>query len=186
MEQGYPHNLVSSISPSSVVIQKQEGRTESQQVKRRRLAVGLTDVLWCSSPYFSSNLYKMYELRRTFMDSHSFSRGLASAREDYKTSDSIGPLTRRKMSSPHANCKTPENLFKTAPRAKKCRRRGAGIRREGPMGQGDAETLPSQGAERDGKAAGERREIPFGSVFVHECLSSCPSRTETFYGLIQS
>lgn len=148
--------------------------------------MGLTDVLWCSSPYFSSNSYKMYQLRRTFMDSHSFSRGLANARKGHKTSESIGLLARRKMSSPRANCKTLEYLSKTAPRAKKCRRRGAGIRREGPMGQGDAETLSSQGAEMDGKAAGERRGIAFGSVFVHECFSSCPSRMKTFYGLIQS
>ena len=155
-------------------------------MKRRRLAVGLTDALQCNSPYFSSKSYKMYQLRRTYMDTHSFSRGLPSAREGHKPSDSLGLLARRKMSSPHANCKALEHLFKTAPRTKRCRRTGAGGRRVGPMGQGGAETLPSQGAEADGKAAGERRGIPFGSVFVRECFSSCPSWLKTFYSLIQS
>lgn len=32
------------------------------------------------------------------------------------------------------------------------------------MGQGVEETFPSQGAEKDGKAVGERRRIPFGSA----------------------
>lgn len=154
--------------------------SESQQMKRKHLAVGLTDALWCSSPYFSTNWYKMYQLRRTYMDTHSFSRGLPSAREGHKPSDSLGLLARRKMSFPHASCKALEHLFKTAPRARRCRRRDAGSRRVGPMGQGGVETLPSQRAE------GERRGIPFGSVFIHECFSSCPSQLKIFYSLIQS
>ena len=40
--------------------------------------MGLTDALQCNSPYFSSKSYKMYQLRRTYMDTHSFSRQLPS------------------------------------------------------------------------------------------------------------
>lgn len=159
---------------------------QSQQMKRRRLAAGLTDVLQHSSPYFSSNSYKMYQLRRTYMGTHSFSGGLPSAREGHKSSDCHGLLAWQKMSSPRASCKALEHLFKTAPRARRRRRRSAGGRRVGPMGQGGTETLLSQGAETDGKAAGDRRGIPFGSLFVHECFLSCPSWLRTFYSLTQS
>lgn len=103
-------------------------------MKRRRLAVGLTDALRCS-PYFSKSLYKMYQLRRTYTVTHSFSRGLPSAREGHKPSDSLGLLARRKTSSPHANCKALECLFKIASRARRCRRRGAGSWRMGPWGR---------------------------------------------------
>lgn len=140
---------------------------EPQWMKRRRLTVGLTDVLQCSSPYFSSNLYKIHQLRRTYMDTHSFSRGLPSAREGHKPSDCLGLLARRKMSSPHANCKALEHLFKTAPRARRCWRRGAGGSRLGPMEQGGTGTLASCGAETDGRAAGERKGVPLGlSLFT--------------------
>jgi len=106
------------------------------------------------------------------VDTHSFSRGLPSAGEGHKSSDSLELLTWRQMSSPHAYCKALEHLSKTGPKARRCRRRGAGSRRAGSMGQGCADTVPSWGAERDGKAAEERRGIPFGSVFVHEWFSS--------------
>lgn len=48
------------------------------------------------------------------------------------------------------------------------------------MGEGGAETFTSWRAE------GERRGIPFGSVFIHECFSSCPSQLKIFYSLNQS
>lgn len=88
------------------------------------------------------------------------------------------------MSSPFAHCKTLERLRQ---------HKGPGDAEGGVQvaggwghGQGGAETLPSCWAQADGKAAGERRGIPFGSVFVHECFSSWPSWLQTFYSLIQT
>lgn len=97
------------------------------------------------------------------MDTHSLS-SVPSARKGHKPPDFFGLLTRRKLSSSHANCKTLEHLFKTTLGLRGCRRRGAGSRGVGPMGQGAEETLLSQGAEKDGKAVGERRGMPFGSL----------------------
>lgn len=119
------------------------------------------------------------------MDTHSLS-SVPSARKGHKPPDFFGLLTRRKLSSSHANCKTLEHLFKTTLGLKGCRRRGAGSRGVGPMGQGAEETLLSQGAEKDGKAVGERRGMPFGSVFFDECFYSCLNWLKAFYSLFQS
>lgn len=43
---------------------------------------------------------------------------------------------------------------------------GGGVQAAGEWDLGGVEkTFPSQGAEKDGKAIGERRGIPFGSAF---------------------
>lgn len=87
------------------------------------------------------------------------------------------------MSSSHVNCKALEDVFKTSLGLRGFSRRAAGSRVVGPMGQGAEEIFPSQEAEKDGKAVGERRGIPFVPVFFDVCFYSCLS---AFYSLFES
>lgn len=90
------------------------------------------------------------------------------------------------MSSSHINCKALEDLFNTTLGLRGCRRRRAGIRVVGAMEQDAEKTHPSQEAEKDEQAVGERRGIPFGSVFFNECFYSYLNWLKAFYSLFQS